>query len=538
MKATKKVLFSVILSIMMIVTFIPCTALAAGPEAADPAGEQPVVEEGAGTDQDVVVEENDAVQEEETLDAQGVEESNDLAFADIYGVVDQYYHSGRVYQPWVWKDDGRPEQDMPLKDVHVYLGATKLIQNKDYKVTYAYNYGLRDYNNPALIIFTGIGKYEGAQKVAFQIVKQSQHADVNLTAKSVYANKSDSVIKMRITKYPVISGANQGATSIKYDKNYITVGKGVKSTDNTGDAPINTYTYKITGKKAGSTKLTVKFAGNSYYKPVTKTYTIKVVARPKIIDSSISLSKYSYTYNAKAKKPSVTVVVKGKTLKKNTHYTVKYKNNVNAGTATVVVTAKGGFYQGTASKTFRIYKAAQNINMKVTPGKTLNKHGANGKMTQLFTNWNDCKGTFTYKSSNTNVIRVTRDSHHNCTVEPREAGTATVTVTAAATKNFKKATKTYKFTVQDVQLKPITADMIDVNCISHEKHDVTVFKNKADRDAFVKSDRNKNTTLYKSRLVYGKDWTNTIVNNSDGTTTVTVVGIGNYWKSVKLIVRP
>ncbi|MBD5522008.1 MAG: BspA family leucine-rich repeat surface protein [Lachnospiraceae bacterium] len=59
------------------------------------------------------------------------------------------------------------------------------------------------------------------------------------------------------------------------------------------------------------------------------------------------------TYKGKYVKPSVTVKAGNKKLKKNTDYTVTYKNNLHAGTATVTVTGKGN-YTGTASKTFTI----------------------------------------------------------------------------------------------------------------------------------------------------------------------------------------
>ena len=59
------------------------------------------------------------------------------------------------------------------------------------------------------------------------------------------------------------------------------------------------------------------------------------------------------TYTGKAVKPSVTVKLNGKTLKKGTDYTVSYKNNKAVGKATVVVKGKGK-YTGTVKKAFRI----------------------------------------------------------------------------------------------------------------------------------------------------------------------------------------
>lgn len=78
---------------------------------------------------------------------------------------------------------------------------------------------------------------------------------------------------------------------------------------------------------------------------VKKTTTLK--------NSDVKINTVSYTYDGKAKKPEVTVTSDNKKLVKDSDYTVSYKNNVNAGTATVTVTGKGD-YTGTVTKTFKI----------------------------------------------------------------------------------------------------------------------------------------------------------------------------------------
>ena len=77
-----------------------------------------------------------------------------------------------------------------------------------------------------------------------------------------------------------------------------------------------------------------------------------------ISKASITLSENSYTYDGKAKIPSVTVTLDGKTLVLNTDYTVSYSNNTNAGTATVTVTGTGS-YTGSKTATFTIVKAEE-----------------------------------------------------------------------------------------------------------------------------------------------------------------------------------
>lgn len=84
---------------------------------------------------------------------------------------------------------------------------------------------------------------------------------------------------------------------------------------------------------------------------------------------SFKLSATAYTYNKKAKKPTVTVKdAAGKTLKKNTDYTVSYQSGrKNVGTYKVTVEMKGK-YSGTKVLTFRIDPAKTTVS-KLTAGK-------------------------------------------------------------------------------------------------------------------------------------------------------------------------
>ena len=74
------------------------------------------------------------------------------------------------------------------------------------------------------------------------------------------------------------------------------------------------------------------------------------------------------TYTGKALTQVIAVKLNKTTLKPNTDYTVSYKNNINAGKATITITAKGK-YNGTLTKTFTIKKAANPLSVKV---KTVN----------------------------------------------------------------------------------------------------------------------------------------------------------------------
>lgn len=79
--------------------------------------------------------------------------------------------------------------------------------------------------------------------------------------------------------------------------------------------------------------------------------------------ASVTLKSQKFT--GKELKPSATVTCNGKTLTAGKDYTLSYKNNVNVGTAQVTVTGTGA-YEGSASATFKIVKAANPMKVKVS----------------------------------------------------------------------------------------------------------------------------------------------------------------------------
>ena len=82
-------------------------------------------------------------------------------------------------------------------------------------------------------------------------------------------------------------------------------------------------------------------------------------------------------YNGRAQTQQVLVFYQSMGIDEGTDYTVSYKNNINVGTASVIITGKGG-YIGSITKTFKITKAAnlmtaQNKTVKVKASKLKNK---------------------------------------------------------------------------------------------------------------------------------------------------------------------
>ena len=85
----------------------------------------------------------------------------------------------------------------------------------------------------------------------------------------------------------------------------------------------------------------------------------------------IKLSTTEYTYNGKAKKPTVTVYdYKGNKIS-SSNYEVTYKDNKKVGKATVTVKFKGGKYSGSLKTTFTINPKKTTVSKLTAAKKSL-----------------------------------------------------------------------------------------------------------------------------------------------------------------------
>ena len=134
------------------------------------------------------------------------------------------------------------------------------------------------------------------------------------------------------------------------------------------------------------------------------------------------------TYTGKALTPKPVVKVDGKTLVLNTDYTLSYANNVKPGTATITIAGKG-LYAGSLTRTFSIAKKTQTITV------ASKKSVAMGKTASLAAKTNG-DGKISYKTSNAKVAKVSAAG----VVTPVAVGTATITVSCAASTYFSAAT--------------------------------------------------------------------------------------------------
>ena len=120
-----------------------------------------------------------------------------------------------------------------------------------------------------------------------------------------------------------------------------------------------------TGTDAGEYTVWYKVAGDSNHTD-TQPVSVTVTVAPKTVTATVTVSGGSLTYTGDPLKPGV-IVKDGDTVISPEEYDVSYKDNVNAGTATVTVRNKaGGNYTVSGGTTFEIGKAASEV--RTAPG--------------------------------------------------------------------------------------------------------------------------------------------------------------------------
>lgn len=239
--------------------------------------------------------------------------SQSIDRAEISGINTAYEYTGGKIRP------------VPT----VSMSGVTLRKNSDYIVSYSNNVNA----GTATVTIEGIGRYNGTVTKSFKIgIKNIAKCSVSLSGTSfTYTG----------------SAINPSVTVRVSSQNTVKLRNGVDYTV--------TYANNI---EPGKATVTIRAKGSNYTGSIVKNYTI---AKANISKFSASLSTSVYTYNKKAKKPSVKVKNGGTTLVKGRDYSVSYSKNVKVGKATVKITGKGSHYTGTITKTFTIIPKGTSI---------------------------------------------------------------------------------------------------------------------------------------------------------------------------------
>ena len=179
---------------------------------------------------------------------------------------------------------------------------------------------------PYHLLINGIGKYTGTKTVDFLIAAKG------------FTEKDSPEITI-----PTQNVGSETVKNVQIVWNSITLTEG-KDFDIT----------EFNNDKAGTQKATIVFKGN-FKGTLSEQY--NVVAGD-ISDAAFYFNdlNVNYVYNGKAQEPGIRLVMNGRELVKDRDYIVSYKDNINAGTAKIVVTGIGDF-AGQMTETFNIGKA-------------------------------------------------------------------------------------------------------------------------------------------------------------------------------------
>jgi GH25 family lysozyme M1 (1,4-beta-N-acetylmuramidase) len=207
----------------------------------------------------------------------------------------------------------------------------------------------------------------------------SGKVDLNYMVQDIYIKKTESVptVREEVTAkgYSGIYDGKSHTITISNQKS----GTDVEySTDNK-----NWSTTKPKRTKAGTTTVYYK-AVDQNNQEVTGSVKIQIKARAISVSTISSISNKVYT--GSQIKPDLTIKYAGKTLIKETDYSLTYSNNKSTGKATVTVTGKGNF-SGTISKSFYIVPKQVSI--------TSVKKGTKSKSATL--SWNKVTGATGYQ---------------------------------------------------------------------------------------------------------------------------------------------
>lgn|GEM_PF-5846625 len=152
------------------------------------------------------------------------------------------------------------------------------------------------------------------------------------------------------------------------------------------------------------------------------------------------------TYTGKALKPDPTVEYHERALTKGTDYTVTYKNNTKAGTASVTIKGVGN-YTGTLTADFTIAKAKQPWTARAEAGSI-----AVGKTTKITVSGLKESAKLTYSSADKTIAAVSSSG----VITAKAVGTVKITVKAAATDNYKAAAVTLTVKVVPAATSSVT----------------------------------------------------------------------------------
>ena len=327
-----------------------------------------------------------------------------------------------------------------MPDVTVSYGNQILQEGEDYRTDYVNNI------NPgtATIRISAIeeSEWEGEISVTFEIKKLPDNMTVEIepNAFSGCNNLFEVNIGTRVKKIGNGAFADcDNLLNVYFFGNYPEIAEqSFENVSITAFYPYNDRTWTLDRLKG--------YGGNITWVPWNPT--TREIKKRDLGICSIEVKKGAYVYTGKQNVPSVVVKDGGYTLQKGKDYTVICSNNINAGTAKIVIQGIGN-YGGSYKTEYTIGKAKNEIKgqgiVKVASSKA---QGVNIGVRVYG------KAKLTY-SSNNKSIKI--NSQGKITIVKNYVGNAVITVKAAATQNYYGATKKITVTVKPTGTKITSA---------------------------------------------------------------------------------
>lgn len=259
--------------------------------------------------------------------------------------------------------------------------------------------------------------------------------------------------------------------TVKYGKNTLTE-QTDKNDPKTGDYIV---IYDEVHTEAGETAtITVRGNGTTYFGE--KTTSFKITGTPLKANQVIlkDVPKTGLVYTGKTQTPEVEVTTSGAE-KKN--YQVTYQNNMNVGTATVIVTGKNG-YTGTVKKTFKItaFDISTNVDGKFNYNMKADSNAINGEIPYAKGGsklTDDQLGAY-FKVDNTASIVLKQGVDYTLSYKNNKKVGASASVTIKGKGNYKGTMKNIPFTIVAQNLSAlekttIAADILEKNASKYNK---------------------------------------------------------------------
>ena len=262
-----------------------------------------------------------------------------------------------------------------------------LTEGKDYQVYFADNV------NPGTAKITVIAKtdsdYTGTATITFEI-RRSLPENATVIEPGAFSNCTN-LVNLNIKENVTEIGDNAFADS-KNLQNIYFYGNSPKLGNNIFKNVTATVYYPYTDK-TWSLDILRDYGGNITWVPWNpKTDS---PAKRSLALCDIRIAEQKYTYDGTEKTPEMIIMDGNYTLQKNTDYTVKCSNNVNAGNAELEITGAGN-YSGTYKAGFLIEQTEPSLKFDK---KTITvKYGTKPFLCALSEKTTD--GTITYSSSN------------------------------------------------------------------------------------------------------------------------------------------